>query len=162
MTTLSRATGKALSKSAVTFKVIKNMVKRAVDTDSTSLVKSLSQNRTKLDDQFIDLCYCYESYKSDTMANDKLTEEEFNSCSEGKPKYQYNDVWMNDVTEEYYSLVDASDNKLESLSPSAVEMSNPQNFSEDKSKVQTNDRLVSSLTGQIETASSLISSSILL
>ena len=115
MTTLSRATGKALVKSAVTFQVIKKMVKKAVDQDSTSLVKSLAKNREKMDAQFIDLCVCYESYKTDALANEDLTEEEFNISVEGKPKFQYNDAWMEEVREEYYLLIDASDDKLESI-----------------------------------------------
>ena len=73
------------------------MVKRAVDTDSNSLVKSLAQNRAKIDDQFMYLCCCYESYKSDTMTNEDLTEEDFNSATEGKPKFLYNDTWMEKV-----------------------------------------------------------------
>ena len=160
MTTLSRATGKALSKSAVTFQVIKKMVKRAVESDSNSLVKSLAKNRDKMDSQFIDLCVCYEAYRNDTMANEDLTEEEFNSSVEGKPKFQYNDVWMEETREEYYTLIDSSDNKLESIDIDKSETHDHGNISEDKSSIQKNDRLVKSLSDQLETTSQTIESSI--
>ena len=55
MSTLSRATGKALHKSISSFNVVSDMVKRAVDKNSPSLVKSLARNRAKMDDCFVDL-----------------------------------------------------------------------------------------------------------
>ena len=60
MTTLSRATGKALIKSYSGYKVVRDMVKRAVDQTNPSLVKSLGKNRIKLDSSFVDLSYCFD------------------------------------------------------------------------------------------------------
>ena len=64
--------------------------------------------------------------------------------------------------EDYYTLIDASDNTLESLDKekSSEDHFHPNPDKEDKSKLQNNDRLVSSLTSQVEISSELISSSI--
>ena len=91
MSTLSWATGKALLKSTSGFKAVSEMVSRAVDPTNPSLVKSLGKNRTKLDDSFIDLSYCYDTYKEDTLASEKITEIEFNRVEEDVAKFQHND-----------------------------------------------------------------------
>ena len=158
MTTLSRATGKALTKSAITFKVVKDLVKKAVDKNTSTLVKSLAKNRAKMDDLYIDLCCCFEAYKIDTLTNDEITEDEFNILVEGKPRYSHNDAWLDEIKEEYYLLVDASDDMLEDMANSNT----PEDASnlDNKVKIQSNDRLVSSLSEQVETSGDLISSSI--
>ena len=113
MTTLSRATGKALLKSASGFKAVREMVSRAVDPTKPTLVKSLRKNRTKLDESFLDLCYSYDTYKADTLSSESIEEEEFNKVEEGEADFHHNDKWMEEMKSDYYTLVDASDEKLE-------------------------------------------------
>ena len=122
MTTLSRAKAKALHKSHTSFKVVSDMVKRAVDKNSPSLVKSLSNNRNKMDDCFVDLCYCHDCYKTDTISNEGITDEVFNSVDNGVPKYQYNDGWLENLKNSYYELIEASDEKLEAIGKDKIEL----------------------------------------
>jgi hypothetical protein len=98
MTTMSRQFGKNLLKSYNSFCVVKDMVARAVDAVKPSLVKSLSKNRDKLDESFIDLCLNYKNFKEDTIVNEKITEEGFNEDDEhGTSKFSYTDKWMEDT-----------------------------------------------------------------
>ena len=94
MSTLNRATGKALHKSISSFNVVSDMVKGAVDKNSPSLVKSLAKNRAKMDDCFVDLCYCFDCFKSDAISSDGISEETFNSSVDGQDRYSYNDSWL--------------------------------------------------------------------
>ena len=89
---MSRACAKSFMKSLSGFNVVKDMVLRAVDPTKPSLVKSLTKNRKKLDEGFLDLCYNYDCYKADVLASDQITEDAFNEVDEEeKSKYQYND-----------------------------------------------------------------------
>ena len=94
MSTLSRATGKALMKSLSIFNLVKDMVSRAVDKTKPSLVKSLGKNRANMDSAFVELSYCYDSYKSDTISNEQISDEDFNGEEDGVVKYQHNDKWF--------------------------------------------------------------------
>ena len=69
MTTMSRACAKTFMKSLSAFRVVKDMVSRAVDPTKPSLVKSLAKNRVKLDEAFVDLCYCFENYCDGQMTH---------------------------------------------------------------------------------------------
>ena len=93
------------------------MVKRAVDQTNPSLVKSLDKNRVKMDSSFVDLSYCYDCYKADTLTNEKISDAVFNGEEEGVAKFQHNDKWMDDIRVEYYQLVEDSDDKLEAVTP---------------------------------------------
>ena len=106
-------------KSLSGFKVVKDMVLRAVDPTKPSLVKSLTKNREKLDEGFLDLCYNYDCYKTDVLASDQISEDAFNEGQDegGVAKYQYNDKWMDKIKEEYYQLVEKSDNKRDEAVP---------------------------------------------
>ena len=91
MTTLSRATGEALLKSASGFKAVSEMVSRAVDPTMPTLVNSLKKNRTKLDESFWYLCYSYDTYKADTLSSESIEEEDFNKVAEDEADFHYND-----------------------------------------------------------------------
>ena len=159
MTTLSRATAKALHKSHTSFKVVSDMVRRAVDKDNPSLVKSLSKNRSKMDDCFVDLCYCHDCYKSDTLSNEGITEEVFNSIENGLPKYQYNDGWLDNLKMSYYDLIEASDDKLESIDKANISLEE-KSINDEKNVQRQDSRALSSLLSQVELTTSSISTSI--
>ena len=159
MTTLSRATAKALHKSHTSIKVVSDMVKKAVDKNSPSLVKSLSKNRCKMDDCFVDLCYSHDCYKSDTLSNEGITEEVFNSIENGFPKYQYNDGWLDNLKMTYYDLIEASDDKLESIDKANISIEE-KSINDEKNVQRQDSRVLSSLLSQVELTTSSISTSI--
>ena len=114
MSTMNRQCAKNLFKSNNSFSVVKDMVKTAVDGSKPALAKSLGKNRDKLDNCFIDLCLNFKLFKEDIIATDNVTEEEFNENDEnGKAKYVYNDQWMENTRNEYYDLIDKSEDILE-------------------------------------------------
>ena len=149
MTTLSRATGKALIKSHSGYKVVRDMVKRAVDQTNPSLVKSLEKNRVKMDSSFVDLSYCFDCYKADTLTNDKISEDVFNGEEEGVAKFQHNDKWMDDIRVEYYQLVEDSDDKLEAVTPDDTSKEDKVNLESDLKQKQEK-KLLASLQNQVE------------
>ena len=108
---LSRQAGKNLIKSIGVFENVEHMVKRAVDDDRPTLVKSLSKNREKLDEAFQNLFIDFKAYKKDV----NVTEIEFNAVENEVNKYEYNDNWFTSMREAYYALVEASDDVLETL-----------------------------------------------
>ena len=115
-----------------------------------SLVKSLAKNRVKLDDAFVDLCYCFENYKEDILASESITEDAFNDLDEEeKSKFQYNDKWMEDIREEYYQLVDDSDSKLDDDAPVDTAKEEKVNLDNEK-KVKQDKKLMDSLLSQVE------------
>ena len=115
MTTMNRQCGKNLLKNYNSFCVVKDMVARAVDITKPTLVKSLSKNRDKLDESFMELSLSFKSFKEDTIASEKISEAVFNENDESEtPNFHYNDKWMEDVKLEYYDLIDKSDEVLES------------------------------------------------
>ena len=151
MTTMSRQCGKNLLKSYNSFCVVKDMVARAVDAVKPSLVKSLSRNRDKLDENFIDLCLSYKNYKEDTIFTDKITEERFNEDDEhGTAKFTYNDQWMEDTKVEYYDLIDKSDEVLEGQN-NVVDTEEKKVFTEAvEVKQRQEKRAADSLSSQVE------------
>ena len=159
MTTLSRATGKALLKSASGFKAVSEMVSRAVDPTKPTLVKSLKKNRTKLDESFLDLCYSYDTYKADTLSSESIEEEDFNKVEEGKADFHHNDKWMEEMKSDYYTLVDASDEKLEEGAPEDTPKEDKVNL-ETELKLKQDKKLSTSLQNQVDICSESISASI--
>ena len=158
---MTRACGKAFAKSLSGFKVVEDMVKRAVDVTNPSLVKSLAKNREKLDDSFIDLCYNFENYKADVLASEKISEDTFNENGEddGVAKYQYNDKWFEDTKNEYYDLVEVSDTKLEDSVPVDTTKEEKVNLENDL-KVKQEKKMVDSLSSQVELLADSTSASI--
>ena len=85
---LSRQTGKNLIKSVGLYENVEALVKRAVDKDKPSLVKSLSKNREKLDEAFENVFIDFKAFKRDINVSD----EEFNAIENGTslPIFEYN------------------------------------------------------------------------
>jgi hypothetical protein len=65
MSTLSRATAKALLKSLNLYETQKEMVEKAVDPVKPTLVKSHARNRIKLESSFTDLSLDWKTFKAD-------------------------------------------------------------------------------------------------
>ena len=87
------------------------MVTRACDPEKPSLEKSLSKNRENLDKIFQELFHDFNCYKLDVNDDDA-----FNGVDENeKVKYEHNDAWMLNIEEDYFALIDKSDDKLEIL-----------------------------------------------
>ena len=115
---LSRQTGKNLIKSVGLYENVEALVKRAVDKDKPSLVKSLSKNREKLDEAFENVFIDFKAYKRDINVSD----EEFNAIENEIPNFEYNDGWFTQTQKSYYELVELSDEVLESLDKKAVDL----------------------------------------
>ena len=60
---LTRQTGKKLVNSAGVYENIECMIKRAVDKDKPTLLKSLSKNRDKFDEAFQELFIDFKAFK---------------------------------------------------------------------------------------------------
>ena len=85
---LNRATAKTFFKSLDKFDDLKELVERAVDPVSPSLVKSHPKNRTALEDQYFDVVHSWKEFKRDINKDDDVlnkTEEN------GAPRYEHND-----------------------------------------------------------------------
>ena len=108
MTTLSRATAKVFLKSLNEFENLVEMVSRALTPVAPSLVKSHPRNRERLDEVFMTLCFNWKEFKRDL----NLSDDDFNKVTDDEPAYEYNDAWMSKLKEEYYELVEKSDEKL--------------------------------------------------
>ena len=151
MTTMNRLCGKNLLKSLNSFSVVKDMVARAVDDEKPSLVKSLKQNRDKLDVSFVDLCFNYKNYKEDIIVSEKITETVFNDVDENSdPKFQFNDKWMEETKLGYYELVEKSDDALEAQN--SVDDTDEKKVVIDAAEVKQkqNQRAIDSLSSQVE------------
>ena len=109
MMSLARGAAKKMLASISKFKSFSRMVKKACDPENPSLEKSLSSNRSNLDSTFQELFHDYAMYKADAS-------EDVNGVDEnGDDKFEYNDKWMESIENEYYELIDLSDDKLEVL-----------------------------------------------
>ena len=159
MSTLSRATGKALLSSESNFNAVSKMVERAVDKVNPTLVKSLDKNRVKMDEYFLELSCCFDRYKADIISNEGISEGEFNEEEGGVAKYRTNDKWMEEYREKYYTLVEASDEKLEDMAPVKDSEEGKVNVESEK-KVQNDKRISTSLLNQLEMITESISSTI--
>ena len=72
------------------FRILYEMVKKAVDPTKPTLVRTHPKNRENLDVQFLELCHDWNIFKADQA----LSEDEFNKVEDDIPKVQYNDNWM--------------------------------------------------------------------
>ena len=107
------------------------MVSKAVDPVKPSLVKTHPKNRDNLDEKFFELCNDWAIYKDECGLN----ETEFNSIVDGVPKSQYNDQWMEELKNNYFELIEKSEeillatSKDNSVSQSENKISKEANFS---------------------------------
>ena len=108
---MNRAPGKKLVQTASKFETLAKLVTKACDPDKPTLVKSLTNKRDNLDDNFIELCHDHKLYKNDATFNEKNVD--------GDDKFPYNDTWLEAIEEKYCELVDKSDDKLEELAKAA-------------------------------------------
>ena len=73
-----------------------------------SLIRTHPKNRENLDDKFFELCNDWATYKDECG----LDETEFNSIVDGVPKSNYNDKWMEDLKQNYFDLIEKSEEIL--------------------------------------------------
>ena len=105
---MNKASAKAFLKTFNTYILLKDMVKKAVDPEKPTLIKTHPKNREKLDDLFFDLSYDWGLFKADLG----LSDADFNAEEDGVPKIKYNDAWMEALKDEYYELIEKSEEKL--------------------------------------------------
>ena len=151
---LSRQTGKNLIKSVGLYENVEALVKRAVDKDKPSLVKSLSKNREKLDEAFENVFIDFKAFKRDINVSD----EEFNAIENEIPNFEYNDGWFTQTQKSYYELVELSDEVLEKLDKVAVD-NTAKDVESDKSQLDQS-RLFKQLESQVASMSKSITDSI--
>ena len=107
---MNRGPGKQMLQSHSKFDCLAELVTKACDPVKPSLEKSLAKNRDKLDDAYQELYHNFKLYKAD------VNDVDFNSKdTDGKDKHPHNDSWMEAVKEEYFTLIDKTDEKLEKL-----------------------------------------------
>ena len=105
-----RNTEKKLLQSHSMFESLSEMVSKACDPVKPSLVKSLAKNREKLDQSYQELYHDFRVFK------EEVNDPQFNEKDEhGANNYVHNDNWLKTVKEEYFDLVEKSDEKLEEL-----------------------------------------------
>ena len=97
------------------FVSLAEMVAKACDPVSPSLVKSLARNRDKLDKAYQDLFYDNEN---------------------GEDQYAHNDKWFNEVKNQYFELVDKSDEKLENIQTQIIAQNIPLPESKSDAKIE--------------------------
>ena len=107
------------------------MVAKACDPVSPSLVKSLAKNRDKLDKAYQDLFYDFKMFKDD------VNDPKFNEQNEnGEDQYAHNDKWFNEVKNQYFELVDKSDEKLENIQTQIIAQNIPLPESKSDAKIE--------------------------
>ena len=160
--TMNRQCAKTFLKSLDKYQGLKRMVEKAVDPDKPTLVKSLPRSRVNLEEAYLELHHSWKSFKRDlNLKNDEFNEED----EPGVPKFEYNDKWFEDTEEEYYVLVEKSDDKLGEGDTVPKAIDEEQN-KEDKANVemiakQKSDlKLLNQMSDQIESMTEAISSSI--
>ena len=105
-----RNTEKKLLQSHSMFESLAEMVSKACDPTNPSLVKSLGKNRDKLDVAYQEMYHDFRVHKED------VNDPKFNEKDEhGADLYVQNDEWLKSVKDEYFDLVEKSDEKLEEL-----------------------------------------------
>ena len=157
---LNRATAKTFFKSLDKFDDLKELVQRAVDPVSPSLVKSHPKNRTALEDQYFDVVHSWKEFKRDmNKDSDVLNETEEN----GEPKYENNDNWMKLFKTQYFQLLEKSDEKLDEISNSDnkadTSESNVDKSQEEKQAAQDK-KLAECLNSQIVSLTDSITTSV--
>ena len=113
------------------FVSLAEMVAKACDPVSPSLVKSLAKNRDKLDKAYQDLFYDFKMFKDD------VNDPKFNEQNEnGEDQYAHNDKWFNEVKNQYFELVDKSDEKLENIQTQIIAQNIPLPESKSDAKIE--------------------------
>ena len=155
--TLNRQTAKTFFKSLDKYETIKELVERAVDPTSPSLLKSHEGNRSKLDDCYLEVIHDWKVFKRDL----NQTEDLLNSVDEnGVWKYEHNDVWLKKFKDEYCVLIERSDTAL----ISSASNTGTGHVKEDEQKVtvsfQRDKKLAEELGSQMELLSQSITTSL--
>ena len=159
---MNRQCAKNLLKSLDKYDSIKTLVKKAVDPTRPSLVKSHPKNRANLDEAFSELFHSFRTFKREL----NIEETEFNGYEEnGTAKYSNNDQWFEAIQENYYELIELSDDKLEaqveSRDPTEVQAKEEKVIADAATKERKEEKLVQELGDQLDSFTTAISSSIL-
>ena len=109
---MNRGPGKKMLQSSSKFEVLAKMVKKACHPVSPSLEKSLARNRENLDIVYQEFYHDFKLYKADVNAPDLNLKD--GQCED---IHEYNDSWFEKITDEYYELIESSDQKLEKMTP---------------------------------------------
>ena len=111
MTTLTRASGKAMLKSLSIYEAVFDLVSKASDPVKPILPKSHSKFRDRLDDQFVVMCCDWKAYREDTG----LGTDDFNKIDveTGQPVVKHNDEWFDVLQAAYIDLCEKSDDTLD-------------------------------------------------
>ena len=130
---LSRATHKTFLKTLNDFENKQRLVKKAVDPNKPTLIKSLERNRTNLEPAFSELTFDYKLNKADLNVE---SSEFIGVNAEGKPIFAHNDAWYDQLEEEYFDLLESSDAKLEEIEHGSKAFSDSKNREEGNKKLQ--------------------------
>ena len=90
------------------YESVYSLVLKCVDPDKPSLKKSLPNWRSMLDNKFIQLGTDWRAYKEDTG----LSNDDFNSVTDGVPAIKHNDRWYDDMECKYMELCVKADELL--------------------------------------------------
>ena len=156
--TMNKASAKTFLKTLNSFKVLTEMVKKALDPVKPTLVKTHPKNRDNLDEMFLELCNDWSIFKSELGISDV----DFNLVDEDVPKYQYNDNWMEKVKDDHYDLVERSEEKLLEISGPSIkvpEVESKVSVGKEMKLVQEK-KWTEALSNQIESLTSSIKASI--
>ena len=148
-----RNSEKKVSQSYSKYKTFTKMVEKALDPANPTMVRSLGQNRNNVQETFVELCYDQEIYKNE------VDDGEFNSkLEDDKDKFAYNDLWLETIEAEFYSLMDKADERLETLTGSSSSTITDETSS--KSKIQEA-KMVPILQSQLEAEQKALNDSVL-
>ena len=156
---MNKASAKAFLKTFNTYILLKDMVKKAVDPEKPTLIKTHPKNREKLDDLFFDLSYDWGLFKADLG----LSDADFNAEEDGVPKIKYNDAWMEALKEEYYELIEKSEEKLkgeQTNPPSKPEEIETKESVQKELKLAQDKKMKEALSNQVESMQKSISASV--
>ena len=151
MSTLSRALGKAMVKSLDTYKVYFDQLTRCVDPVKPAMPKSHKNIRERLDNSFVNVCTDWVAYKRDTGLN----EDEFNKIDDTSDVavIEHNDAWFEAFKDEFYTICEKSDDKLEAMEVQKNGEIETKADLEDKVKIQQSKKQCEFLLSQIEAES---------
>ena len=151
MSTLSRALGKAMVKSLDTYKVYFDQLTRCVDPVKPAMPKSHKNIRERLDNSFVNVCTDWVAYKRDTGLN----EDDFNKIDDTSDVavIEHNDAWFEAFKDEFYTICEKSDDKLEAMEVQKNGEIETKADLEDKVKIQQSKKQCEFLLSQIEAES---------
>ena len=100
MTTLTRASGKAMIKSITMYKAFYNIVTKASDPENPGHPKTHAKYRDKMDEQFVQMYYDWMAYREEIG----LETDDFNKIDvgTGHSVEKYNDLWFDEVRAAYF------------------------------------------------------------